>query len=115
MPQVSHEPDVGHTYKANLMNTEKFQDYHFKARKEYELFKFGPSQVYTLTRSMVIPIVLGNEAKEVEVSIVHANIPFQLGRDFPNKWNCKPNYRQGEEGQVGDEQGRPHHPQAVRR
>ena len=63
-------------------------------KREYELFKFGPSQVYTLTRSMKIPIVLGNEVKEVEVSIIH-------------------NHQQGEEGQVVDEQARPHHPQAA--
>ena len=70
-------------------NTEQFQDYHFKERKEYELFKFRPSQVYTSTRSMIIPIVLGDEVKEVKVSIVHANIPFLLGRDYLNKWNCE--------------------------
>ena len=60
----------------------------FKERKEHELFKFGPSQVYTSTRSMKIPIVLGDEVKEVEASIVHANIPFLLGRDYLDKWNC---------------------------
>ena len=38
---------------------------------------------------MMIPIVLGDEVKEVEVSIVHANIPFLLGRDYLNKWNCE--------------------------
>ena len=27
--------------------------------------------------------------KEVEVSIVHANIPFLLGRDYLDKWNCQ--------------------------
>ena len=75
------------TYKASLMNTEKFQDYHFKEKKEYELFKFSPSQVYTSTTSTKIPIVLGEEVNEVEVSIVHANIPFLLGRDYLNKWN----------------------------
>ena len=77
------------TYKASLMNTEKFQDYHFKERKEYELFKFGLSLVYTSTRSMIIPIVLGDEVKEVEVSIVHTTVPFLLGRDYLNKWNCE--------------------------
>ena len=64
------------TYKASLMNTEKFQDYNFKEKKDYDLFKFGPSQVYTSMRSMTIPIILGDEVKEVEVSVVHANIPF---------------------------------------
>ena len=38
---------------------------------------------------MKIPIALGEEVKEVEVSIVHANIPFLLGRDYLNKWNCE--------------------------
>ena len=77
------------TYKASLMNTEKFQDYNFKEKKDYDLFKFGPSQVYTSMRSMTIPIILGDEVKEVEVSVVHANIPFLLGRDYLNKWNCE--------------------------
>ena len=77
------------TYKASLMNTEKFQDYNFKENKDYDLFKFGPSQVYTSMRSMTIPIILGDEVKEVEVSVVHANIPFLLGRDYLNKWNCE--------------------------
>ena len=72
------------TYKASLMNNEKLQGFHFREKKEYKLFKFGPSQVYTSTRSMMIPIVLGNEVKEVEVSIIHANIPFLLGRDYLN-------------------------------
>ena len=76
-------------YKASLMNNEKLQDLHFREKREYELFKFGPSQVYTSTRSMMIPIVLGNEVKEVNVSIIHANIPFLLGRDYLNKWNCE--------------------------
>ena len=38
---------------------------------------------------MKIPIALGEEVKEVEVSIVHVNIPFLLGRDYLNKWNCE--------------------------
>ena len=42
---------------------------------------------------MKIPIVLGDEVKEVEVSIVHANIPFLLGRDYLDKWNCEPESR----------------------
>ena len=82
------------TYKASLMNNEKLQDFHFREKREYKLFKFGPSQVYSSTRSMMIPIVLGNEVKEVEVSIIH-------------------NHQQGEEGQVVDEQARPHPPQGA--
>ena len=77
------------TYKASLMNTDKFQNYPFKEKKEHELFKFGPSNVYTSTKAMKIPIVIGEEVKEVEVSIVHANIPFLLGRDYLDKWNCQ--------------------------
>ena len=33
------------TYKASLMSNEKLQDFHFMEKREYELFKFGPSQV----------------------------------------------------------------------
>ena len=77
------------TYKASLRNTKKFKDYPFKEKKEDKLLRFGPSRVYTSTTSMKIPIVLGEEVKEVEVSVVHANIPFLLGRDYLDKWDCE--------------------------
>ena len=77
------------TYKASLRNTKKFQDYPFKEKKEDKLLRFGPSRVYTSTTSMKIPIVLGEEVKEVEVSVVHSNIPFLLGRDYLEKWDCE--------------------------
>ena len=38
---------------------------------------------------MMIPIVLGDKAKKVEVSIADANIQFLLGRDYLYKWNCR--------------------------
>ena len=38
---------------------------------------------------MMIPIMLRSEIKEAEVSIIHANMPFLLGRDHLNKWNCE--------------------------
>ena len=37
----------------------------------------------------MIPIMLRSEIKEAEVSIIHANMPFLLGRDHLNKWNCE--------------------------
>ena len=33
--------------------------------------------------------MLGDKVKEVEASIVHANIPFLLGRDYLDKWDCE--------------------------
>ena len=77
------------TYEASLRNTKKFQNYPFKEKKEHKLLRFGPSRVYTSTTSMDIPIVLGEEVKELEVSVVHANIPFLLGRDYLDKWDCE--------------------------
>ena len=42
---------------------------------------------------MKIPIVLADEIKEVKVSVVNANIPFLLGRDYLNKWDCELAFR----------------------
>ena len=82
------------TYEASLRNTKKFQNYPFKEKKEHKLLRFGPSRVYTSTTSMKIPIVLGEEVKEVEVSVVHANIPFLLGRDYLDKWDCEVTFKE---------------------
>ena len=55
--------------------------------QETEYFKFEPSQLHASIKSMTIPIVLGGDPREVEVSTVDAKIPFLLGRDYLNKWN----------------------------
>ena len=52
------------TYKASLMNIEKLQDFHFREKKEYKLFKLGPSQIYTSTRSMKIQIILETKSRK---------------------------------------------------
>ena len=58
------------------MNNEKLQDFHFREKREYEQFKFRPSQVYTSTQSIMIPTLLGNEVKKVEASIIMPTYPF---------------------------------------
>ena len=75
-------------YKQSLMNMEEFKDFHFKEYEENENFKFGPSQVYTSTKAIVIPMKIGNKIFNITVSQVNANIPLLFGRDYMKKWKC---------------------------
>ena len=90
----------------------------FKEKKEHELFKFGPSKVYASEASMKIPIVLGDEIKEMEVSVVNANIPFLLGRDYLRKWDCELAFKDNSmiiNKRKRDKSTRSYHPKAIRR
>ena len=44
-------------------------------------FRFGPSDIYTARKEVLIPIKLGQEVTRIRVKIVHANIPLLIGKD----------------------------------
>ena len=63
-----------------------------KYNDEKHFFKFGPSSVYEAKQSVELPIKIGNQETCIRVSLVNANVPFLLGKDYLKKWRCKQDY-----------------------
>ena len=56
------------------------------SRKDTEKFKFGPSNVFTSTEKIKIPIKLGNLETEIEVSLLNCDIPLLISSNQLEKW-----------------------------
>ena len=57
-----------------------------KRRREYERFRFCPSQVYTFKEYAEIEVRIGALKEVIKVSVVDADIPLLLGVDYQIKW-----------------------------
>ena len=76
-------------YVQSLRQTRDFQNFYLDEEEQLERFRFGPSQVFTSTRAVFLPLKVGNEVKKVRMLVVDANVPCLIGRDHMMKWKGK--------------------------
>ena len=62
-----------------------------QTRKDLQQFKFGPSNIFTSTEKVIIPITLGKLETEIEVSIVNCEIPLLISRKQLETWKVTQN------------------------
>ena len=65
---------------------ESQENIYVKVEKEYEKFKFGPSEVFISHANYEINISLGDLQDKIKVSVVDTDVPLLLGLDYQKRW-----------------------------
>ena len=61
-------------YVQALKETKEFQNYVLEEVSEEEKFRFGPSQVYESRRAVFLPIKIGEQIKEIRMSVIEETV-----------------------------------------
>ena len=59
-----------------------------KTNEEKNFFRFGPSITYESTKNVELPIKIGSKDTFITVSLVNANVPLLIGKDYLTQWKC---------------------------